>query len=707
MASRTSQVSVVIPAARDANALGICVSSVLTHTKRDVPVYLLCPESGSTDVNAVVEGFQAVHPHIRVWRGVEAIAGLPHALAAEISGDVAFLPGLPRVGRKWLHRLASVAGTKPDAGSASALTPEHPAWESNGASLAGELTSAELHEIVEKCAAAKSVTTVGKPAGCTYLRRPALNAAGWGAGGNAESVLSLEHFHAASSAAGFVHYISLATLAFPSGQGGAAASSSAGQAGFRPVSLFTKIRNLIRRHPPRPGFSEYFREEIESAVRGREEAWNRAVSSAASAQQPILYVVQDSSGGTPLTNEDLMSQVSLRHPCFLLRTSADHWTFSQVAAREVHPLKVFRYSSVWQVDLPLDRERTETLLMLCRDFRIALVHFRHFLGSAPECVELLRSKGICVVTSLHDYYAVCPNIQLIGRNGSFCGGRCATQPSGGQGSADCFSAMLWKHPGLREPLHDGYVHAWRQRTSRALQASDALVTTCDSARDLILEHISLPEGKIHVIPHGRDFEKRFQLAVPPASRPIKVVILGAITYAKGAGLLLELARLNEKEGGLFQFHLFGWHDPAYELGKAGVIFHGSYKRSDLPARISEVSPSFSMIPSIWPETFCHTLTESWALGIPVLAAELGAPKERILAEGGGWLLDPSSAERWYRRMVVLTEQPDEYAQRIEEIRRMKLRTTAEMAAEYLEIYRQILARPEGAENHVCKSADAV
>ncbi|MFC7694914.1 glycosyltransferase [Paeniroseomonas aquatica] len=43
--------------------------------------------------------------------------------------------------------------------------------------------------------------------------------------------------------------------------------------------------------------------------------------------------------------------------------------------------------------------------------------------------------------------------------------------------------------------------------------------------------------------------------------------------------------------------------------------------------------------SIWPETYCHTLTECWAVGLPVLGTALGAVGERISADGGGWLIE--------------------------------------------------------------------
>jgi glycosyltransferase involved in cell wall biosynthesis len=41
----------------------------------------------------------------------------------------------------------------------------------------------------------------------------------------------------------------------------------------------------------------------------------------------------------------------------------------------------------------------------------------------------------------------------------------------------------------------------------------------------------------------------------------------------------------------------------------------------------------------------YVLSEAWAAGYPVVALDIGAPAERIRAEGGGLLLPFASADR--------------------------------------------------------------
>jgi glycosyltransferase involved in cell wall biosynthesis len=64
-----------------------------------------------------------------------------------------------------------------------------------------------------------------------------------------------------------------------------------------------------------------------------------------------------------------------------------------------------------------------------------------------------------------------------------------------------------------------------------------------------------------------------------------------------------------------------------------------YSRDKLSDIVNEIDPDLFGLFSIAPETYSHTLSESWSLGLPVLATNLGAVAERVRRHGGGILLD--------------------------------------------------------------------
>ncbi|MGH7161745.1 MAG: hypothetical protein ACREFS_16910, partial [Acetobacteraceae bacterium] len=58
----------------------------------------------------------------------------------------------------------------------------------------------------------------------------------------------------------------------------------------------------------------------------------------------------------------------------------------------------------------------------------------------------------------------------------------------------------------------------------------------------------------------------------------------------------------------------------------------------LPGLIARERGDFAFLPSVWPETWCFTLSEAWWAGLDVAAFDLGTQAARIRATGRGWLL---------------------------------------------------------------------
>ena len=54
-----------------------------------------------------------------------------------------------------------------------------------------------------------------------------------------------------------------------------------------------------------------------------------------------------------------------------------------------------------------------------------------------------------------------------------------------------------------------------------------------------------------------------------------------------------------------------------------------------------MSPDVGLVLSIWPETYCHTLTELWMCNVPVIGTSLGAVGDRLRKCGGGWVVNPT------------------------------------------------------------------
>jgi glycosyltransferase involved in cell wall biosynthesis len=77
-----------------------------------------------------------------------------------------------------------------------------------------------------------------------------------------------------------------------------------------------------------------------------------------------------------------------------------------------------------------------------------------------------------------------------------------------------------------------------------------------------------------------------------------------------------------------------------------VFVTGEFAADEAVPLIKAQQATLGLLPSIWPETWCLSLAESWQAGLQVAAFDIGAPAERIRRTGRGFLLPlglPASA----------------------------------------------------------------
>jgi glycosyltransferase involved in cell wall biosynthesis len=60
---------------------------------------------------------------------------------------------------------------------------------------------------------------------------------------------------------------------------------------------------------------------------------------------------------------------------------------------------------------------------------------------------------------------------------------------------------------------------------------------------------------------------------------------------------------------------------------------GPYQRDDLVELVERHGVNMFFFPSVWPETFSYVVAEMIALGLPIVAFDLGAPGERLRNHG--------------------------------------------------------------------------
>ena len=123
---------------------------------------------------------------------------------------------------------------------------------------------------------------------------------------------------------------------------------------------------------------------------------------------------------------------------------------------------------------------------------------------------------------------------------------------------------------------------------------------------------------------------------PASGTRLSIGVIGRIGRHKGAAEVAALARHIEHEQGLIQITVFGTLEE--RTSPAVVTETGPFAEGELAALCAAHGINVFWMPSVWPETFSFVLHEMRAMGLPVLAYDVGAQADTLRREGGGRVL---------------------------------------------------------------------
>ncbi|HMP10020.1 glycosyltransferase [Hydrogenophaga sp.] len=405
----------------------------------------------------------------------------------------------------------------------------------------------------------------------------------------------------------------------------------------------------------------------------------------------VLFVIATQTGGTPQTNRDLMGALSGALEGWVLRCDSKTLWLSRM--EEDGAICLVRSCKLQEPVDPLSHNSLDYDKVVSdwlQEFDFDLVHIRHLGWHGLSLPHLARQLGMKVVFSFHDFYAISPTIKMIDDVGIFLGDKFL---EGGS----VYRESLWHKDAL--PIPQGnWLAFWRERFQTALVHCDAFVTTAESARRLILDSLpQLPANRFVVIPHGRDFSAfhRFRQK-PKLGEPIRILVPGNINEAKGLEIIRAL--IDHDKSGRLKFYILG--KTSNTTQERRFINLGTYERHEFAERVRAVQPHLGIMFSVWDETYCHTLTELWSVGLPAAVFDFPNVADRVRRSGAGWILDQSNISKLYEEIIRIAFDEREYERTEQALADWQAgyglaNSTAQMAAGYLNIYSDVLRERSG------------
>lgn len=658
LSEKSRPLLLIMPVYNAPDEVAACLESIIEHST--LPCRLLIIDDASTDPRVAealshvdeISGIEIIRNETNL--GFVATCNRGFSLAA--GHDVVLINSDIVVGPRWLENLQLAAYSRPNVGTVTPLSSNagvFSAPEPNQVNPVPAGWRVADHARLVLAAATDGFPIVPTGNGfCMFIRGECLETVGeFDVAAFPRGYGEENDFCMRAARAGFVHLMDHRTFVHHERSASFKAEKTsiydAGQAILR--ERYPDYKQLTRRFFVSPPIQTVRWRLRQAIARQRERPRPR-----------ILFVIATETGGTPLTNADLMTALSDRYEPWLLRSNGRRITLSRYMPGSGAPALVESHELFEPIEIADHRSQEYVRVvagMLVRS-GVELVHIRHLAWHSLDLPALCKSLSLPVVLSFHDFYAVCPTVKLID---SECNACCL---AGHMTSVPCH-AELWDRDRV-PPLKSGFLERWREMMAEALAPVDSFVTTSPEARArLTAIYPQLASNEFHIIPHGRDFSTMS----PPvdrrsAGRPFRILVPGNISPAKGARLIQAIAALDG--GRELEFHVLG-RSGNLQAGP-GLILHGAYDRNFFQEKVAEIKPVIGVVFSRWPETYCHTLTEMWACGLPVLATEFGAVAERIARHGGGWLHPAKDSPETVRdRLLALLIDEAGFRDRLTEI----------------------------------------
>ena len=390
----------------------------------------------------------------------------------------------------------------------------------------------------------------------------------------------------------------------------------------------------------------------------------------------LLFLLHGGGGGTFYHTNDLLNYFEKLYNCYLLISNKKEIILYKFFNHEKILIKKWKLKSKWVAENFYIEEFAQIYLYILIYFSIDLVHIQHLIHHTFDLPKICKQLNIPVILSLHDFYFICLSHNLINGDEKYCNGKCVQ------------SIRCCDHMDLSElNIINSFVDEWRENVEDLFCNVDLLITPSKVSKDIYLENYPIIHEKIKVISHGRDIFKINDdlFEFPSLSNPVKILFIGNTYLQKGSNIIKKLHDIDKKKR--LEFHFLG--DTAPELKDIG-IHHGTYNRNDLIEHVSKIKPSFIGIFSIWPETFCYTLSEAWMCKIPVIVSNIGILKERLLMNDGGWLIDYENMQETYELILRIANNPHEYQLKINNINSFNFKSIKSMCNEYQMHYNKLL-----------------
>lgn len=317
----------------------------------------------------------------------------------------------------------------------------------------------------------------------------------------------------------------------------------------------------------------------------------------------------------------------------------------------INPLPVPLLGGINQYNLYTNKIDKKVYLEFLRNINPSIIHIHTIMGLHKEFLDAAKDLEIKIIYTTHDYFGICPKVNLIDFNGEICldyqnGKKCilCNQHSYSIKMIFIMQSKLYRY--LKNMKIITKIRSYKKNEKKEIKLEKDIYNDRFKSKDYInlrnyyIEMLNLVDyihfnssiakneyekympnlkGKILNITHidikNNYINKKF---IRPDDK-LKISYLGPLDKYKGFYLLKDsLEELLNRGIKNWELNMYG-SDCSIELDSKYYKIYGRYEYKDL-ANIFE-NTDVLVVPSIWKETFGFIGLEALSYGIPVIVSE--------------------------------------------------------------------------------------
>lgn len=311
--------------------------------------------------------------------------------------------------------------------------------------------------------------------------------------------------------------------------------------------------------------------------------------------------------------------------------------------------------------------------------RIEILHIHTFMGLPKNVIEFIKTLGVKIIYTTHDFYGICPKNNLLYLNGKICdkisGERCSKccflSPSDSFLRL-CNSSIYQTLKRFKTPKKSVIRHLSRDHSIELNQSDihideynqlieyyrdyfelvDCFHFNSTQTMDIFKEYLPTIKGLPIPVTTSKIRDQR-RIHIP--STPIVFAFVGSLNEYKGFPMLKSALIDLESEGySNFKLKVYGTANSGIDETTKFIEYCGHYDYRQLSDILYNLD--LIIVPSKWYETFSLITLESLSHGIPVLVSNTVGAKEIIKEIDDQFIFTDMNSLKKFLRKIIMSPQ---------------------------------------------------